>query len=347
VEAELRVRRVEEELGRAEQSVTGLKQRLVAAKRAAPSTDIAREVLQHRLHTLPARMAAHPTAGREEQLLRVSPAYRDALERGPTVLDGVAHTMELDGLAWHVPLKIGRSTLSDAFRRKQRLPYAGVLRTRELALGGIMLDIGANIGRMAITRAILGDVTLAYCAEPDPITFACLARNVIDNSLRRLVLPDQTAIGARNGPIRLLREGGSGNFRVVEGMTGGNTVEVPCYTLDSWMDRLHIEVDAVTFVKVDVEGYERRVLAGAPRALAARHIAWQMEISPAALRAAGDEPQRLYEDMQQAFTHFIDLSRRVAGARVRRVRDLPDALAYIEPDGKTDVVLFTASGALS
>ena len=226
-----------------------------------------------------------------------------------------------------------------------RLPFRGILQTRDLTSGGIMLDIGANIGRMVIPRVILGDVSAAYCAEPDPVTFACLARNVVDNGLRGLVLPDQTAIGDRNGTVRLLRTGSPGNFHVVaESPASADVVEVPCCTLDTWIERLQIDLDAVTFVKVDVEGFEGRVIAGAERVLHCPHITWQVEIKPAGLRAAGHEPDELWRHLQDRFTHFIDLNRRAAGPRVRSVADLPDAMRYIEPDRKTDILLFSASG---
>ena len=179
------------------------------------------------------------------------------------------------------------------------------------------------------------------------VNFACLARNVIDNGLRGLVMPDQTAIGDGNGTVRLLRVGRPGAFRVVSDAAAadGPSVVVPCCTLDTWVERLQIDLDAVTFIKVDVQGFECRVVAGADRVLRCPHIAWQVEIKPALLRAAGDDPQGLYADLQCHFTHFIDLNQRAAGPRVRPVGDLPSALRYVEPDGKTDVLLFSGGGA--
>ena len=79
-------------------------------------------------------------------------------------------------------------------------------------MGGIMLDLGANIGRTSIPRVIIGDVTAAYCAEPDPLNFECMARAVIDDGLRGPAMPDQTAIGDRNGTVRLYRGRRSGAF---------------------------------------------------------------------------------------------------------------------------------------
>ncbi|MSO84036.1 MAG: FkbM family methyltransferase [Acidobacteria bacterium] len=270
--------------------------------------------------------------------MRVSSSFREALASTGEPPDPVAQRLHVDGLTWWVPANAMKGAGG------LRLPYSGILQSRELAIGGIMLDLGANLGRMSIPRVLGGEATAAYCAEPDPVNFACLARNVIDNGLRGLVLPDQTAIGDRNGVVRLLRTGRSGNHHVVPD-TAADTeriVEVPCSTLDAWVDRLQVDLDAVTFIKVDVEGFERRVLAGAHKVLGCPHIAWQMEIKPSGLRDAGDDTQALYADLQRAFTHFIVLTREADGERVRPIADLSGALRFIEPDGKTDLLLFSA-----
>ena len=155
------------------------------------------------------------------------------------------------------------------------------------------------------------------------------------------MLPDQTAIGDLNGTVRLQLVGGFGSFHVLPaGAPDEHTVDVPCTTLDSWVERLGIDLDAVTFVKVDVEGFERRLVAGATGVLARRHIVWQMEIKPSGLRAAGDEPSDLYAALQRSFTHFMDLNRDAVGPRIRPAAELADALGYVGPDAKTDILLY-------
>ena len=325
-----------------------LREELALARRETPVVAVSRETFLHRRATLSARVDRAAAKTRDDGFRRVSETYRAALERGPDVLSPFAHTMPLDGLTWWFPLKIGKSRVTQDWIDKQRLPYRGILMTHAAAAGGIMLDLGANIGRMSISRAVLGEVTAAYCAEPDPLNYACLARNVIDNGLHGVVLPDQTAIGDRDGVVRLLRTGTSGQFHVVSesSAAASDAIEVPCTTLDNWVARLDIDLDAVTFIKVDVEGFELRVVAGANRVIGCRHIAWQMEICPASLRKAGDDPAALYAELKRSFTHFIDLNRRAAGRVVRSVGELSDALRYIDPDGKTDVLLFSASTSL-
>ena len=318
-----------------------LRARASIFRREAPSPAILRQSFAQRWHTFRARASAPQPVEREQRLMAASAAYREALETGAAGLGAETHRMSLEGLTWWVPVQDSVLGSGDEWLEKQRFPYHGILQTRELAVGGIMLDLGANIGRMAIPRVILGDVTAVYCAEPDPVSYRCLASNVIDNGLRGFVMPDQTAIGDTNGTVVLRRAGATGGFHVVPGATvSASMVEVPSTTLDAWVDRLGIDLDAVTFIKVDVEGYERRLVRGATRVLTKRHIVWQMEIKPAGLRAAGDEPSALYADLAGAFTHFIDLNRRAAGARVRPIAELAEALAYIEPRDKTDILLF-------
>ncbi len=327
--------RVAARLDRIQQDLRTATARAESLAREMPSVSLLRATFVHRLRTLRARTDPAAASLREAAFLRVSPAYRSLLDAVADDIRSVADQVDVDGVRWWVPSGDG----------PQRLPYRGILQTREVATGGIMLDLGANIGRMAISRAILGDVTAVYCAEPDPVSFACMARTVVDNGLRGIVLPEQLAIGDNTGTVPFLREGSSGNFHVLSGAdaapAGRSVVEVPCCTLDEWISRLGIDLNAITFIKVDVEGFERRVVAGARRALACRHIAWQMEIKPAGLRGAGDAPEWLYDDLQQSFTHFIDLNRHATGRRMRPVGELREALAYVEPDGKTDVLLFT------
>ena len=330
----------------AEQALERVKHRVAVAQRETPSVEALEQTFSHRLRTLPARVGDRSQVGQEAQLLKVSASYRAALESVADSPDPTARRLQLDGLTWWVPVKALKNRVAPGRVGGQRLPYRGILQTRGVATGGIMLDLGANVGRMAIPRVILGDATVAYCAEPDPVSFACLARNVIDNRLRGLVLPDQTAIGDRDGSVRLLRAGMPSSFRVLSDAVDGteNTVDVPCTTLDTWVERLQIDLEAVTFIKVDVEGFERRVVAGARRVLQYSHIAWQMEIKPAGLRAAGDDPQELYADLRSAFSHFIDLNREAPGRRLRPTEELSDALRYIEPRDKTDILLFSGAG---
>lgn len=97
----------------------------------------------------------------------------------------------------------------------------------------------------------------------------------------------------------------------------------------------------VTYVKVDTQGSEVHVLAGAPDLLAHRHIAWQIEVAPGLLDAAGTSASELHALCMERFSHFIDLDKSLEGPRARPTRELEHTLQHLAGgDGQTDILLF-------
>jgi FkbM family methyltransferase len=319
-----------------------LKRASASHRRRVLSPDIVRSVLRSRMETIPARATYANARAAASRLENASSGYREALAHVHGVANGLVRT-DLEGLTWWVPI---HPSISDGARKrlvaKQRLPFRNITQTREFALGPVMLDIGANTGRMSIPRVILGDFVQAFCAEPDPLNYSALVRNVIDNKLEGLVLPDQAAIGAATGAARLRHAKYSGGHRLVSDMDATDTIEVPCWRLDDWCEHLSIDPHLVAYVKVDTQGWEREVLRGAAKLLTFRHIAWQLEISPSMLGAAGASAVHLYDMCTEYFSHFIDLSKQATGSRAQPTKDLNDALAYVQdgPEAQTDIILF-------
>lgn len=328
------------------QTATELRQRMDRVHRSVLDKDVLRDSLPLRARTLASRTAEPEVAEREQRFRAASSAYAAALADQAT--SEALHRITLDGLTWCVPLvRPDDPVRVERAIRHQDFPYRVIAQTRELAIGGAMLDIGANVGRMCIPRVILGDVSVAYCAEPDPLNYACLTRNVLENGLRGLVLPDRVAVGAATGTTRFERSMSAGGHRMLaeDAPAKRETIVVPVVTLDDWVARLGIELDRVSFVKVDVQGAEPRVLAGAPRVLAHRHIAWQIEVDPSLLQKGGSSTAELAELVQRHFTHFIDLNRNAPGERVRPVAELPEALGYLDGsrESHTDILACTLS----
>ena len=323
--------KVQEHERREREERAALKAQSMRRARRIPSV----ETLQHMLR---ARTAlAQRRAGQ---------ARADAQDAPTTAFDGSARRSTIDGLTWWVPALPSQSAASiDRMLAKQRFPYLAIAQTRDVAVGGIMLDIGANVGRMAIPRVILGDSTKVFCAEPDALNFQCLMANVRDNRLDGLVVPDRVAISDKVGRLPLQRGKMSGGHRVVHaGAVHDDARTVPCTTLDAWVEGHAIDLADVTFVKVDTQGSEVHVLAGASRVLAQPHIAWQIEVAPSHLRLAGSDPQILCGMLADRFSHFIDLNPEAEGPRLRPIRDLTGALEYLEraDDAQTDIVVYRA-----
>jgi FkbM family methyltransferase len=263
-----------------------------------------------------AREAAHIAASEAYQAARTADAPPDA------------DSVQIGGVTWWVPAdNRTQGQLADRVVNRRHLPLADILRTREAISNGIMIDIGANIGLTSVTRAILGDVTVVYAAEPAPHNFACLVRTVLDNGLRGIVLPDRVAISDRDGTATLQLSGSIGGHALRAGAEG---VEVPTMRLDTWIRKMRVNADAIRYVKVDTQGHETHVLEGAPELLARAGVAWELEFSPAHLQKTGREPAALVAQMQAVFTHFIDLNPDAPGPRLRPVAELPEALGYLQ-----------------
>ena len=154
---------------------------------------------------------------------------------------------------------------------------AGFRRAAELIRPTLLLDIGANIGVYAVHLAGIASLTRILAFEPAPASFQELARNVALQDDRRMTALNE-ALSDREG---------SAPFAIFGALAGNNairetasprgvpdeTIEVPTARLD---DR--VEATAETFVaKIDVEGHELKVLAGAERLLAGNSGLLQIE----------------------------------------------------------------------
>ena len=317
-------------------------------RRSLLSADIIRELLPVRARTVAARAARAAAAQEETRLQQISPAYREAIHQAGHPHPHLTAT-DVQGLTWWVPAPPSLSAVArDRFVAEQKFPYRVMTQAREFAVGAVLLDIGANTGRMSIPRVLLGDFGRAFCAEPDPLNFTALVRNIASNGVRGLVLPDRVAIGAMTGRARLRQAKYPGGHHVLRSdAPETDAIDVECFTLDDWCSRLEIDPELVSYIKIDVQGWEAGVLTGATRLLACPHLAWQLEVHPASLDAAGSSAGELYQLCAQHFTHFVDLNKLATGPRARRTTDLPEALTYLTGRKRpTDIILFNASERL-
>lgn len=306
-----------------------------------PSTQVLEQLLPARAAAFRQRAASQVAAEREQALMAASVAYREAIDAAALTPVPPSDEVEVAGLRWSVPPdERGRARTAEQWVRLR-----AILQSREVATGGVMLDIGAHVGRIAIPRVLLGDAEAIYAAEADAVNYACLVRNVARNGVRGYVLPDRVAIGSRNGAGRLLRSRWSGGHRLApeQARAGASDAEpIAVRTLDDWVASLGINPSEVSFVSLDTQGTELDVLAGAAMLLACPHIAWRIRVDPEQVAAAGRSMDAVMEALAGAFTHFIDLWKHATGARVRSVTELKTALEYLWTDeAETELLLYS------
>ena len=160
--------------------------------------------------------------------------------------------------------------------------------------GGLcMIDVGANVGdSYHLSGPQPGDRFLLV--EPDAAYFALLARNTPHDGS---VTPVRTLLsdGAADAAGALVRE--HGTARAVAAAASGESV--PVSTLDALVDR-HPEFRRADLLKIDVDGFDSRVLAGATRLLGERGPVVLFEHHPQLLALAGDDDMYVFDVLARA-----------------------------------------------
>jgi FkbM family methyltransferase len=124
----------------------------------------------------------------------------------------------------------------------------------------LFLDIGANIGSYTILASkVCGARAVAF--EPDPETARALRRNIAMNHLDALAIVREIALGGHTGDVAFTI--GLDAMNRVAGADDKSVRMVPVRRLDDIPDAA-----APTLIKLDVEGFEEQVLAGASGVLA-------------------------------------------------------------------------------
>ena len=154
--------------------------------------------------------------------------------------------------------------------------------------GGVFVDVGANVGTFSLVMARhVGPQGKVIAIEPHPVTFARLSFNNVASGTTQVRLV-QAAAGPSDGELLIETDGGNlGASHVVTGTATAEAIKVPSLRLTRILDEAGVaNVDAL---KIDVEGFEDRVLIGFfrdavparwPRAVVIEHLSqneWQRD----------------------------------------------------------------------
>ena len=152
--------------------------------------------------------------------------------------------------------------------------------------GGVFADVGANVGTYALVLASqVGADGKVIAIEPHPVTHARLAFNRAASNFAQVRLV-AAAAGPADGELLIETDGDNlGASHVVSGAPAANAIKVPSLRLSRILDEAAVaKLDAL---KIDVEGFEDRVLTGFfketpqtlwPRAVVIEHLSrksWQ------------------------------------------------------------------------
>lgn len=127
--------------------------------------------------------------------------------------------------------------------------------------GDLFVDVGANVGTYTIlaSRAI-GAHVISF--EPIPATFESLLDNIYLNRAIELVDARNVAVSRAPGTLRITSSLDTMNHVLSGDESASAVLDVPAVTLDSIL-----EVSVPFLIKMDVEGFETEVVAGATHTL--------------------------------------------------------------------------------
>ena len=206
--------------------------------------------------------------------------------------------VSIGGAVWRVPpgpddQKAPKLTLETC------IPLDALAVSRQFAVGGVMLDIGAGFGATSIPRALLGDFARVYAAEGGDEAYSCLTSNIASSRVRGVVLPDHVSIGVNQA-------------------------------LDAWVHRLQVPIDAVRFIRVGGSSPVLELLRTGLDIFARRDVVWQLDLDPGSPLVTAEGFQELGRLIGRRFTHFKELGlypaeeqRRGAEAKHLFKRDAP------------------------
>lgn len=183
---------------------------------------------------------------------------------------------------------------------------------------GTVLDIGANLGMIAIALLRHGWFAGAIAVEPAPAAVRLLEHNVAQNGLGDRVRCVAAALSSspgerlleissfNSGDNRIRRDARSGAWREEE----RETIAVPVRTLDGLFDHgAHDRAyDDIRLVWMDVQGHEAQCLAGGATFLT-RGVPVVTEFWPYGIERSGITAAEYERTLAVSFTHFYRIER--------------------------------------
>jgi FkbM family methyltransferase len=206
-------------------------------------------------------------------------AFRPMLSRLVNLLRAGPVDVRYQGAAFRFYHQASATERGALFNPDYNLEELDFLRAHTPA-GGVFVDVGANVGTYAMVLARqVGAGGRVIAIEPHPVTHARLAFNRAASDTTQVTLV-AAAAGPSDGELLIETDGDNlGASHIVSGERSGKAIRVPSLRLQRILD--DASVSHVDALKIDVEGFEDRVLTGFfkespqslwPRAVVIEHL---------------------------------------------------------------------------
>lgn len=191
-----------------------------------------------------------------------------------------------------------------------------------LTPGSVLFDVGANFGYYAVTLAdAMGLDCRVFAFEPFPSTYELLHRHVQLNALEEVIQTYPLALSDEVGFARMeLNNRNTGAAALTNGV---GIVRVKVSTLDKFC--AEHEINRLDFLKVDVEGYEEKLLIGGTVTINRFRPLIFIELNPPTLARTGSSVDRVVERLKEhGYALFV-----ADRDRLEPLRNLPRGGNYV------------------
>lgn len=207
--------------------------------------------------------------------------------------------------------------------------------------GHVVFDVGANVGSHSLPIAsYVGEDGSVYAFEPVPWAIRKLTRNLALNNFKNLVLEsialsdkdeDEVEIEFR-ASFKLGSKSGVGqDGKIDDGWWSEcERIKVRMETLDSYV-KSH-QITRLDLIKLDVDGFEGKVIRGALGTLKRFQPVIIMEIAPAWTEMRGDCIADVLHELGQLGYRFY------AEESFKRIHNLSQLIKNLPPEGGFNVV---------
>jgi len=152
---------------------------------------------------------------------------------------------------------------------RERMHVEQVRRAVKNGMTGI--ELGANIGYYALLESqLVGPEGKIICIEPDPTNLFWLRRHIKENGFKNLET-HQYLVGDHDGMEKLYLSEFANVHSISPTRGTRGSVDVPMWTLDTCIAERGLRPEDISFVRMDIEGYEVKAFLGMQRFLQARH----------------------------------------------------------------------------
>ena len=182
---------------------------------------------------------------------------------------------------------------------------------KQILKGDNVVDIGAKIGVYSLALSkFVGNTGTVFSFEPTPESFKILQKNKQINSLEHMVI-EQKAVTDKTSIEFLELCEFSGNNRINNNCM--NKIPVECVSLDDYFLNFNKKI---SFIKIDVEGFEPKIFSGMKQLLVNNpHIQILFEYNPKLLKFYGFDSKIFLEHLtnngfklyDMEFNYFVEV----------------------------------------